>query len=216
MRTIRAVLTGFLLVLAFALSFGVLRHRAVEANIIHGALATVLWGGLSVHTQAGMWALGPDVLAAVGIVGVRIDRNDPRAWVALILGLGLTLTFQVWDAPSPVLLRAVPAVAGAMAVWMMEIPWTRTTARPDWPPPQPPTKQPEEPQQPQDALADAPVRTRRQRALTSAELVKVEPLIAERKAAYGIARELGIPYPVVRQHMRDQELVGSNGDRSES
>jgi hypothetical protein len=131
LRICYAILGGFLLVFAFALSFGALRHRAVEAHIIHGDLATVLWGGLSVHTQAGIWALCPDVLAVVGIIGIRIDRRDPRAWAALVLGLGLTLTFQVWEDPWTPLLRAVPALAGAMAVWMIEVPWAKPSRMPD-------------------------------------------------------------------------------------
>jgi len=127
-RTIRTLLTGFLLVAAFLLSFTALRHIAVAAGIIHGDLGIPLWVAtltLSVHTQAGIWALTPDVLAGVGILGVRADRRDPRAWTALVLGLGLTLLFQVWGDPWPWLLRAVPASAGAVAVWLLEVPWGR-------------------------------------------------------------------------------------------
>jgi hypothetical protein len=101
------------------------------------------------------------------------------------------------------------------------VPWNR----PAWEPvptpsavPQPATvPAPEAPLPgPEHPPVDAPVRTRRHRSLTSAELKRIQPLIADGKKAYAIARELTIPYPVVRQHMRDQELVSTNGQGGRS
>jgi 5-methylcytosine-specific restriction endonuclease McrA len=126
--TLRAALTLFLIAAAALLSFGALRHRALEAGIIHGDL---LWGHLSAHTLAGIWALVLKVLAAVGILGIRESKGrDPRAWVALGLGLGLDLWFQTYGYGSWIARgqAAVPPLALALAVWIFEVP----QARPDW------------------------------------------------------------------------------------
>ncbi len=128
MRGVRTLLTGFLLVAAFLLSFGALRHRALEGGIIHGDLGVPLglldWR-LSAHTLAGVWALALDGLTAVGVLGVRDKQTrDWRAWVALVGGLGLSLLFQVvgYDTLAAGAMAAVPPLALAMAVWIFEVP----------------------------------------------------------------------------------------------
>ena len=127
MRATRTLLTGFLLVAAFLLSFGALRHRAQTAGIIHGDLGLPLVLAhvtISAHTLAGVWALTLDGLTAVGVLGVRDpELRDWRAWAALIGGLGLSLRFQVsgydsWEARG---MAAVPPLALAMAVWIFEV-----------------------------------------------------------------------------------------------
>jgi len=127
MRATRTLLTGFLLVAAFLLSFGALRHRALTAGIIHGDLGLPLVLAhvtISAHTLAGVWALTLDGLTAVGVLGVRDpELRDWRAWAALIGGLGLSLRFQVsgydsWEARG---MAAVPPLALAMAVWIFEV-----------------------------------------------------------------------------------------------
>jgi hypothetical protein len=218
LRIIRATLTGFLLVAAALLSFGALRHAATQAQIIHGDLLMV-----SAHTLAGIWALCPDVLAAVGIVGLRIDNRDPRAWVALILGLGLTLLFQVWADPWPWLLRGVPAAAGAMAVWILEVPWA--SARGVVPPvvPQPvevpasvaPLPGPEHPP------TDQPRTTGRTNgaSFTADQMRIIEAMVAEKRSAKDIQRELGVSDRQYREKILPlvQELRGQmvrSGGRS--
>jgi hypothetical protein len=127
MRGVRTLLTGFLLVAAFLLSFGALRHRALTTGIIHGDLGLPLVLAhvtISAHTLAGVWALTLDGLTAVGVLGVRDpELRDWRAWAALIGGLGLSLRFQVsgydsWEARG---MAAVPPLALAMAVWIFEV-----------------------------------------------------------------------------------------------
>jgi hypothetical protein len=133
-RVTRTLLTGFLLIAAFVLSFGALRHRALDAGIIHGSLGlpfVLAHVTVSAHTLAGLWALTLDGLTAVGVLGVRDrDTRDWRAWVALIGGLGLSLVFQTsgyqdWAARA---MAAVPPLALAMAIWIFEVPARRTQA----------------------------------------------------------------------------------------
>lgn len=199
LRVIRAALTGFLLVAAGVLSFGALRHQAQAAEIIHGDLLFI-----TAHTLAGVWALCPDVLAIVGIVGIRINRNDPRAWAALVLGLAMTLTFQVWADPHPWLLRGVPAAAGAMAVWILEVPWVRVpTPSADPQPVDVPVSASAPPSGPEHPQPDQP-RTKvgtNGSAFTADQRQLIADRVAEGTAAKAIQRELGVSDRTYRDHL---------------
>jgi hypothetical protein len=124
----RAALTWFLLVAAALLSFDALTHRAESQHIVANPL---FYGVLSVHFLDQIWALTIDVLAAVGVLGLKLDRRDIRAWVALGLGLGLSMAFQslMLDSWGQRGMAAVPPIALSMAVWIFEVP-RRTVARP--------------------------------------------------------------------------------------
>ena len=224
MRGVRTLLTGFLLVAAFLLSFGALRHRALTAGIIHGDLGLPLLLAhvtISAHTLAGVWALTLDGLTAVGVLGVRDPGlRDWRAWAALIGGLGLSLRFQVsgydsWEARG---MAAVPPLALAMAVWIFEV------GRP-----QPDLAEP--PAQPEPAQADAPVPGSRERqpatparpnparpgGLTLAQQRRVEGWVAEgRTNKSWMARELGLSDRAKKERLTplvDQLAAQQNGDR---
>jgi len=219
MRAIRTLLTGFLLVAAFLLSFGALRHRALTAGIIHGDLGLPLLLAhvtISAHTLAGVWALTLDGLTAVGVLGVRDPGlRDWRAWAALIGGLGLSLRFQVsgydsWEARG---MAAVPPLALAMAVWIFEV------GRPQ-------PAQAEPPAQPEPAQADAPVSGSRERQpvapapaaagssgrryppLSDGELQQVRLLMQQGRSRTAAARESGLDRNRVAAHFRTN---GSSG-----
>ncbi len=118
MRTTARALAWLLVVVVQALSFDALRSRALDAHIIHGQL---LYGHVSEHMLAGAWALAVDILLWVGILSVRVDQQDWRAWLALGTGLACTFGNQVWALP-PTALRAVPPVALAVALAVVEVP----------------------------------------------------------------------------------------------
>jgi hypothetical protein len=214
--TWRRALVWFLAAGAAVLSFDALRAYALGAPPLAGGVIptrTIV----DREWLAALWAIEIDAMAAAGILGARQDRKDWRAWSMFVLAAACSIGFQVLTLPA-ILARAVPPLALFLAIVVLELP----RARPDWPPPQPPrpVAEPATPVAPPAEPATKPASslrtsgTRRHRQLTSAELVKVQPLIGAGRKAYGIAQELGIPYPVVRQHMRDQELVSTNGDRS--
>jgi hypothetical protein len=205
--TWRRALVWVLAAGAAVLSFDALRAYALGAPPLAGGVIPVRTV-VDREWLAALWAIEIDLAAAVGIFGIRDNRKDPLAWLTFVAAGFASVGFQVFSLPA-VAARAVPPMALFLAIVVLELP----RARPDWPlPPPPPDPEPD----PVDAPADEPVRTRRQRQLTSAELVRVQPLIAEGRTPHFIHKQLGIPYPVVRQHMRDQELVATNGDRSGS
>jgi hypothetical protein len=202
--TWRRALVWVLAAGAAVLSFDALRAYALGAPPLAGGVIptrTIV----DREWLAALWAIEVDLAAAVGILGIRERRKDPLAWLTFVAAGVASVGFQVFSLPA-VAARAVPPMALFLAIVVLELP----RARPDWPPPQDPEPVAE------PAPVDEPVRTRRQRALTSAELVRVQPLMAEGRTPHFIHKQLGIPYPVVRQHMRDQELVSTNGDRSGS
>jgi hypothetical protein len=118
-----------LLVLAALLSFGALRHQAVQLEIIHGDLGFPMGlGELSAHTLAGFWALALKLLTVVGILGLRNRKTrDWRSWAALLIGLGLDIFFQTrgYDSHLAGFAAAVPPLALAMAIWIFEVPTLR-------------------------------------------------------------------------------------------
>lgn len=116
-----------LMVAAALLSFGALRARAQAAGIIHGPLGLPFIPGdvvLSPHTLAGIWALTVKAITVIGIIGLRLDPRDRRAWAALLGGLALDLAFQTYGYDTPIarLQAAVPPLALALAVWLIEVP----------------------------------------------------------------------------------------------
>lgn len=125
MKQTRAALTWFLLAAAALLSFDALTHRAAQAGIVSEPL---FFGTISVHLLDQVWALTIDVLAAVGVLGLKLDRHDRRAWCALGLGLGLSLAFQslMLASWSQRAMAAVPPLALSMAVWIFEVPRRQT------------------------------------------------------------------------------------------
>jgi hypothetical protein len=202
-KSLRALLTGFLIGAAALLSFGALRHRALEAGIIHGDL---LWGYLSAHTLAGIWALVLKVLAAVGILGIRESKGrDPRAWVALGLGLGLDLWFQTYGYGSWIARgqAAVPPLALALAVWIFEVP----QARPDWaiptplghPVPDDPAPEPDA-DQPDQGQPRPKTRTNGTR-FTADQRQRIAAMVAREASAKEIQRDLGVSDRAYRDHL---------------
>ncbi len=101
MTTVRRALLGFLAAAALLLSFDALRSRALESGLIPAhAILPAGW-------LAALWALVIDVAAAAGILGVRGDRRDRRAWAMLLLAFGASVVFQIRTPPTAVA-RAVP------------------------------------------------------------------------------------------------------------
>ncbi len=133
LRVIFMLLAGSIFIWAALLSFGALRARALAAGIIHGDLGLpVVDLTLSAHTLAGVWALTVKSITAVGIIGIRLDPEDRRAWAALLGGLAMDLSFQTYGYDNWIarLQAAVPVLALALAIWIFEIPGrgTRTGA----------------------------------------------------------------------------------------
>src|SRR6266516_2162448 len=119
----RRPLVWFLATAAAVLSFDALRSRALESGLVpaHAILPADL--------LASLWALVIDVAAAAGLLGVRSDRRDLRAWAMVILAFGASVLFQI-HTPSAAVARAVPPVALATAVVVLELPRrTRDRAR---------------------------------------------------------------------------------------
>jgi hypothetical protein len=105
---------------AFAaiLSFDALRAHALDAGVIPGnAILPRPW-------LAAMWALTIDVAVYAGLARIR-DDGDWRAWGMLLLGLSATLGFQAVS-----LERAVPPIALATAVLVLEAPRRKATPTP--------------------------------------------------------------------------------------
>jgi len=108
-----------ILVALLGLGMAVLSFDALRAYALTGhPLAS---GVIPVETilprpwLAMLWAVMVDLAAAAGILGVKDDRGDWRAWLMLLLALAATLGFQVLSFP-PVIARAVLIVPGAPAL----------------------------------------------------------------------------------------------------
>jgi hypothetical protein len=109
MTTIRRVLLGFLAISAAVLSFDALRLQ-VNAS-----------GGVHHHALAALWAGVVDGLAAAGLLGLRADRRDLRAWLMTVCAFTASVAFQV-SVPPAWLARAVPPVGLFLAVLVLELP----------------------------------------------------------------------------------------------
>jgi hypothetical protein len=115
MTGLRRLLLAFLAGSAAILSFDALRSRALESGLISPhAILPAGW-------LAALWALVIDVAAAAGILGVRADRADRRAWAMVSLAFGASVAFQVVTPPTAIA-RAVPPVALTLAVLVLELP----------------------------------------------------------------------------------------------
>src|SRR6266536_667127 len=111
----RRPLVWFLAAAAAVLSFDALRSRALESGLVPAH--AILPAGV----LAALWALVIDVAAAAGLLGVRGDRRDLRAWTMVVLAFGASVIFQI-HTPSAAVARAVPPVALATAVVVLELP----------------------------------------------------------------------------------------------
>jgi hypothetical protein len=109
MTTIRRVLLGFLACSAAVLSFDALRLQVLTS------------GGVHHHALAALWAGVVDGLAAAGLLGLRADRRDLRAWLMTVCAFTASVAFQV-SVPPAWLARAVPPVGLFLAVLVLELP----------------------------------------------------------------------------------------------
>lgn len=112
------------LVVLLALGMGILSYDALRAYALTGK--PLVDGVIPEATfmprpyLAMLWALVIDISVAAGILGVKDDRRDWRAWLMLLLALGATLGFQVF-ALSPFVARAVPPVGLALAILVLDL-----------------------------------------------------------------------------------------------
>jgi hypothetical protein len=199
---VRRWLVVFLAAAAAVLSFDALRAHALESGVIPTqAIMPRTW-------LAALWALVIDAAAAAGILGVRADRRDPRAWTMLILAFAGSVGFQVWTPPTE-LARAVPPVVLALAIIVLELPRrtagafreaapAATVPAPEVRPPSPPAR----------AVKPAPPGG----ALEPAHRAAIAELAAgggERKVMAGLgARGIDLPRAMVR---RELQRIRDNG-----
>jgi hypothetical protein len=215
----RRWLVVFLAVSAAVLSFDALRAQARASGAVHH------------DALAALWAVTVDGMAAAGILGVRDDRRDTRAWCMLALAFGASVAFQITTPPAW-LARGVPPVALFLAFVVLELPRARggAGAGADAPAP-PPTGEPvvrlhdAPPRAPALAPVLAPADTRARaahpagrtyRTLTPAERRKAERELARdpEVSARQLAARTGIAYAPVRAFLRARELAPSrNGSR---
>jgi Protein of unknown function (DUF2637) len=112
----RRPLVVFLAVAAALLSFDALRVQALASGAVHHpALAWV-------------WPLVVDGAVAAGVLGIRADRRDWRAWCMFLAAFGASVGFQV-TVPPLWLARATPPVALLLAVVVLELPRPRRDAQ---------------------------------------------------------------------------------------
>ncbi len=111
----RRWLVVFLAAAAAVLSFDALRAQALASGAVHH------------QALAAVWAATVDGMAAAGVLGVRTDRRDLRAWAMLLLAFGASITFQI-TTPPVWLARAVPPVALLLAIVVLELPRPRREA----------------------------------------------------------------------------------------
>jgi hypothetical protein len=112
----RRWLVVFLAAAAAVLSFDALRAQALASGAVHH------------QALAAVWALVVDGMAAAGVLGVRTDRRDWRAWTMLLLAFTCSVAFQVLVPPAW-LARAVPPVALLLAIVVLELPRARRDGR---------------------------------------------------------------------------------------
>jgi hypothetical protein len=205
------------------------RHRAdLLAALVYGCLAYLSFSALAEYANGhhlfpepqGGYAFAVAIDGAVLYAFISFRRAPRLAALLLVAGALSSFVLQQWHAAND---QHPAVVAGVVPAAMVLVTFAWHQIRdadgwvPDWatepvvPLSDPPVDPPDP--EPVDAPDAALVRTRRHRSLTSAELRRVQPLIAEGRNPHFIHKQLGIPYPVVRQHIRDQELVSTNGDR---
>ena len=114
MKRLPVILIGLISVL---ISFGALTLRGLHTPGIT-ALATLL-PIIPPLLLAMLWAASIDLLAFVGLWGIRNDRKDWKAWAAFLIGASMTLSFQVWELP-PEMARAVPPINWILAAVVVE------------------------------------------------------------------------------------------------
>ncbi len=112
----RRVLVILLAAAAAVLSFDALRSQALASGAVHH------------QALAALWAVTIDGMAAAGVLGVRGDRHDLRAWLMLLLAFAASIAFQM-TAPPVWLARAVPPVALFLAIVVLELPRPRRTGQ---------------------------------------------------------------------------------------
>jgi hypothetical protein len=117
----RRWLVVFLAAAAAVLSFDALRAQALASGAVHH------------QALAAVWALVVDGMAAAGVLGVRTDRRDWRAWIMLLLAFTCSVAFQVLVPPAW-LARAVRPVALLLAIVVLELPRSRREAAAAVPP----------------------------------------------------------------------------------
>jgi hypothetical protein len=116
MRRVLVVLLGLGMAM---LSFDALRAYALTGHpLASGVIPTETI--LPRPWLAMLWAVVVDLAVAAGILGVKDDRGDWRAWLMLLLALAATLGFQVF-ALSPFVARAVPPVGLALAILVLDL-----------------------------------------------------------------------------------------------
>jgi hypothetical protein len=71
-----------------------------------------------------LWALEVDGMGFAGLLGIRRDRVDWRAWLLFGIGAGASIGFQVFHL-WPLFGRAVAPVAVVMAALVLEVPTKR-------------------------------------------------------------------------------------------
>jgi hypothetical protein len=200
----RRALVVFLAASAAVLSFDALRTQALASGAVHH------------HALAALWAVVIDGMAAAGILGVRGDQRDWRAWAMLVLAFVASVAFQVVTPPAW-LARAVPPVALFLAIVVVEL--SRESRDAAGASREPATEAPAEPD-PAPAGAPIPEPTRPDgrpvRALSAAERRRVlrarsrDPKVSARQ----VAAKTGIPYTPVRVFLREEAArVASNGQR---
>jgi len=227
-----------ILVALLGLGMAVLSFDALRAYALTGhPLAS---GVIPVETilprpwLAMLWAVMVDLAAAAGILGVKDDRGDWRAWLMLLLALAATLGFQVLSFP-PVIARAVPPVGLALAILVLDLgpAKSKPAAQPRTPAPArlrawlgswegaDPT-----PVRPQvvrsDSTRPTATPTARPGGLTAAQRTRVAGWVAEDRSALWMAQQLGLSDrarkeklgPLVRE-LKVARVTSPNGDRPE-
>jgi hypothetical protein len=199
MRRVLVVLLGLGMAV---LSFDALRAYALDGRpLTDGVIpqATILprpW-------LAMLWAVVVDLAVAAGILGVKDDRGDWRAWLMLLLALGATLGFQVF-ALSPFVARAVPPVGLALAILVLDLGPGKPKAAVQQRTPVParlrawlgsweqPAPTPVVPGPVGPVIRARPAGQPRSSGLTLAQRRRVEGWFGEGRSARFMARELGL------------------------
>ena len=111
----RRPLVVFLALAAAVLSFDALRAQALASGAVHHPALAWIWPAVV------------DGMVAAGVLGVRADRRDWRAWAMFALAFGASIGFQT-TTPPLWLARSVPPVALLLAVVVLELPRARRKA----------------------------------------------------------------------------------------
>jgi hypothetical protein len=77
--------------------------------------------------MAFLWAVEVDGFGVAGLLGMRRDPGDWRAWAMAVVAVSASIAFQVFHAP-PLLGRAVAPLAWGMAALVLEVPRKRARA----------------------------------------------------------------------------------------